>query len=276
MDILYVSDPVRFARMTTDEIRQSFLLDRLFSPDTLSLWYLDVDRAIVGSAVPIKKPLKLSGSKEIASNYFAERREIGILNVGGKGQVVVDQKSYDLNNLDGLYIGRGSRDITFESEKDADPAQFYILSYPAHNIFPTVPAKKNDAEQVQLGSIEKSNKRTIFKLIHPNGVKSCQLVMGYTVLEPGCVWNTMPPHTHERRMEVYFYFNVDASDRVFHLMGPPEATCHIVIADKQAVVSPSWSIHSGVGTGAYTFCWGMGGENQEFDDMDGIDIGDLK
>jgi 4-deoxy-L-threo-5-hexosulose-uronate ketol-isomerase len=276
MNILYVSDPVRFSRMTTDEIRQSFLLDQLFVPDRLSLWYLDVDRTIVGSVVPIKKPLKLTGSKEIASDYFAERREIGILNVGGKGKVSVDQKSYVVENLDGLYIGRGSKAIAFESVKNTDPAQFYVLSYPAHSAFPTRLAKKTDAEPVQLGSIEKSNKRTIYKLIHPNGIQSCQLVMGYTVLESGCVWNTMPPHTHERRMEVYFYFNIDASDRVFHLMGPPQATRHIVVADKQAVVSPSWSIHSGVGTGAYTFCWGMGGENQEFDDMDGIDIGDLK
>jgi 4-deoxy-L-threo-5-hexosulose-uronate ketol-isomerase len=276
MNVLYVSDPIRFSRMTTEEIRQSFLLGSLFAPDTISLWYLDVDRTIVGSAVPVKKPLKLSGSKEIASEYFSQRREIGVLNIGGKGTITVDEISFDLENKDILYIGRGSKAISFESERPSHPAQFYLLSYPAHQSFPTKLARKEDAEPVQLGSAEKSNRRTIYKMIHPKGIQSCQIVMGYTELEPGSVWNTMPPHTHARRMEVYLYFNIDPSDRVFHLMGPAEETRHIVVADKQAVVSPSWSIHSGVGTGAYTFCWGMGGENQEFDDMDGIDIGDLK
>ncbi len=276
MNIHYVSDPVRFQRMTTEEIRKSFLLDALFNSDKISLWYLDVDRTIVGSAVPIEKPLTLSGSKEIASEYFAQRREIGVLNIGGKGIVTVDQKSFELENKDTLYIGRGSKAISFTSEHASHPAQFYILSYPAHQSFSTTLARKEDAAPVQLGSTEKSNKRTIYKMIHPAGIESCQLVMGYTELEPGCVWNTMPPHTHARRMEVYLYFNIDPSDRVFHLMGEPAETRHIVVADKQAVVSPSWSIHSGVGTGAYTFCWGMGGENQEFDDMDGIDIGALK
>ena len=276
MDIRYLPDPVRFPRMNTDELRQSFLVSGLFSRDSLSLRYYDVDRTIVGSAMPVKKPLKLEGSKALGSAFFAERREIGILNIGERGVVRVDDKDYSIDHKDCLYIGRGSEDIVFSSEHASDPARFYLLSYPAHQAYPTTPARKADANTLHLGSMEASNKRTIYQMIHPGNIPTCQLVMGYTELEPGCVWNTMPPHTHARRMEVYFYFNMDAETRVFHLMGPPDEMRLVIVSDGEAVVSPSWSIHSGVGTGAYTFCWGMGGENQTFDDMDGIDIGDLR
>ncbi len=276
MKVLYTPDPVRFVRMTTSEIREAFLLDGLFEPKVISLFYSDIDRTIVGSAVPEKKPLSLSTSKELAAEYFTQRREIGVLNIGNDGRIVLDGRAFDMKNKDVLYIGRGSREIAFHSLNADSPAKFYLLSYPAHKELPSSLARKADAEAVHLGSSESANQRTIYKMIHPAGIQTCQLVMGYTELASGSVWNTMPPHTHERRMEVYLYFDMDPSTRVFHLMGQPEETRHIVVADGQAVISPSWSIHSGVGTGAYTFCWGMGGENQQFDDMDGISIDRMK
>jgi len=276
MKVQYTADPIRFARMTTEEVRESFLVDALFAEDRITMVYSDVDRAIVGSAVPAKKTLSLESAPELRADTFCERRELGILNIGGAGTVTVDGTEYPMGGRDGLYVGRGSKTITFASDAGQKPARYYLLSYPAHTTYPTAHIKQTEAEPVELGSVEGANKRTIYKLIHADGVRSCQLVMGFTVLEPGSVWNTMPPHTHERRMEIYFYFDLPEDGRVFHFMGPPEATRHIVVADGQAVISPSWSIHSGVGTGAYTFCWGMGGENQAFDDMDHLTIDQLK
>jgi 4-deoxy-L-threo-5-hexosulose-uronate ketol-isomerase len=276
MKVLYTADPIRFARMTTEELRESFLVDTLFAEDHITMVYSDVDRAIVGSVVPVKKTLSLESAPELRANTFCERRELGILNIGGAGTVTVDGTEYPMGSRDGLYVGRGSKAIAFASDAARTPARYYLLSYPAHTAYPTVHIKKSEAEPVELGSVEAANKRTIYKLIHADGARSCQLVMGFTVLETGSVWNTMPPHTHERRMEIYFYFDLPEDGRVFHFMGPPEATRHIVVADGQAVISPSWSIHSGVGTGAYTFCWGMGGENQAFDDMDHLTIDQLK
>ena len=276
MQVRYSPDAVRFCRMTTQETRDSFLVESLFKPDTIEMVYIDVDRVIVGSAVPAKKPLSLSSADELRADYFCQRRELGILNIGGSGSVTVDEQKYTIANLDCLYVGRGSKDIIFASDDAANPAKYYLLSYPAHAEYPTTHVKRSESTPVQLGTVEASNKRTIYKCIHPDGVKSCQLVMGFTVLEPGCVWNTMPPHTHERRMEVYMYFGISADARVFHYMGKPDETRHIAVADGQAVISPSWSIHSGVGTGAYTFCWGMGGENQAFDDMDHLTMDDIK
>ena len=276
MEVRYVADPIRFQRMTTSEIRESFLVEKLFQPNEIYLLYSEVDRGIIGSAVPGKEKLSLAGSKELGADYFCERREIGVLNIGGTGEITVDGKAFPMENRDGLYIGKGSKEIVFSSENVKEPAAFYLLSFPAHQSYPTKQAKLADAEAVQLGSAEASNKRTIYKYIHPRGIQSCQVVMGFTVLETGSVWNTMPPHTHERRMEVYLYFDMAKDTRVFHLMGTVDETRHIVVANRQAVISPSWSIHSGVGTGAYTFCWGMGGENQTFEDMDGIEIGDIK
>jgi len=231
----------------------------------------------VGSAVPAKGPIKLEAGKELAADYFCQRREAGVLNIGGgPGKITVDGTEYEMQRLDCLYIGRESKKVLFESSKAASPAKFYILSYPAHTNYPTTHAKKSDAEPVNLGSQKEANKRTIYKLIHPDGIKSCQLVMGFTILEEGSVWNTMPAHTHERRTEVYMYFNIDENAAVFHMMGPADETRHIVVRDGDAVVSPMWSIHSGVGTGSYIFCWGMGGENQDFDDMDLMEINDIK
>ncbi len=276
MKVRYSPDPIRFCRMTTQEVRENFLIESLFGPDEIEMVYSDVDRAIAGSAVPVKNRLALTSADELRADYFCQRRELGILNIGGTGSVTVDGQPYAMASMDCLYVGRGSRDITFASDDSANPAKYYLLSYPAHADYPTCHVQVEQAAPVLLGSIEASNKRTIYKCIHPDGVKSCQLVMGFTIMEPGCVWNTMPPHTHERRMEVYMYFNVPAGTRVFHYMGKPEETRHIVVADGQAVISPSWSIHAGVGTAAYTFCWGMGGENQAFDDMDHLKIEDIK
>jgi len=276
MKVKYSPDPVRFCRMTTQEIRDSFLIESLFAPDVIEMVYADVDRAIVGSAVPVGQTLSLTSADELRADYFCQRRELGILNIGGAGSVTIDGKVYTMANRDCLYVGRGSKDISFVSEDSASPAMYYLLSYPAHADYPTSHVPVEQATPVQLGSVEASNKRTIYKCIHPDGVKSCQIVMGFTIMEPGCVWNTMPPHTHERRMEVYMYFNVPADARVFHYMGKPEETRHIAVANGQAVISPSWSIHAGVGTAAYTFCWGMGGENQAFDDMDHLKIKDIK
>jgi 4-deoxy-L-threo-5-hexosulose-uronate ketol-isomerase len=276
MKVQYAADPVRLERMSTEEIRATFLVDSLFAADQISLVYSDLDRAIVGSAVPASGPLTLGSAPELRAATFCERRELGVLNVGGPGTVTVDGDSYALAARDGLYVGRGSKAVTFASDSAERPARYYLLSFPAHAAHPTARIRQSEAEAVRLGSSEAANQRTLYKLIHPGGVQSCQLVMGFTVMEPGAVWNTMPPHTHERRMEVYLYFDLPADGRVFHFMGRPEATRHLVVADGQAVLSPSWSIHCGVGTGAYSFCWGMGGENQAFDDMDHLTLRELK
>jgi len=276
MEERFAADPVRFARMTTEEVRESFLVETLFAEDSIVMVYCDVDRAIVGSAVPVGKPLSLESAPELRSDTFCGRRELGVFNIGGPGTVSADGTDYRMATHDGLYIGRGSKAIAFASYTVQTPARYYLLSYPAHAAYPTIHVRKSEAEKTHLGSAESANRRTIYKLIHPDSAKSCQLVMGFTVLEPGSVWNTMPPHTHGRRMEIYLYFDMANDARVFHFMGRPESTRHIVVANGQAVISPSWSIHTGVGTGAYTFCWGMGGENQAYDDMDHLRIDQLR
>ena len=276
MEIRYSADPVRFETMNTESIRENFLAENLFAKDKLELIYSDQDRVIFGSAVPADKSITLGAFDELRCDYFCQRRELGVLNIGKAGIIIVDDKTFEMSPGDGLYVGMGSREIEFKSADVNSPAEFYLISYPAHKEYPTTHARKADAQAVELGTIEQSNKRTIYKYIYPGGIESCQLVMGFTELAAGCVWNTMPAHTHERRMEVYLYYNMNKSDRVFHLMGKPQETRHVVVADRQAVISPSWSIHSGVGTGAYTFCWGMGGENQDFSDMDGVEIANLK
>jgi 4-deoxy-L-threo-5-hexosulose-uronate ketol-isomerase len=276
MEIRYAADPVRFRHMTTEELRENFLIESLFKLGQIEMVYSDTDRAITGSAVPFENPISLAAAEELRSSYFTERRELGILNIGGPGIIVVNDKKYKTEKLDCLYIGKGNEEITFISKKADNPARFYLLSYPAHTEFPTKLSKKKDAEPLELGSDKSSNKRTIYKHIHPDGIKSCQLVMGVTIMSKGNVWNTMPPHTHERRMEVYLYFDIEDADRIFHFCGEPHETRHITVSNEQAVISPSWSIHSGVGTSSYSFCWGMGGENQSFDDMDKLDIGELK
>jgi 4-deoxy-L-threo-5-hexosulose-uronate ketol-isomerase len=263
-----IADPVRYPTMTTAEIRTAFLLQGLHAPGELHLTYVDLDRTVVGMAAPFDTPLTLPSDEQLRADYFTERRELGALNIGGSGVIHADGVAYELENLDCLYIGRGSRSVSFESANPASPAVFYLLSYPAHASYPTTIIRKADTDPTQLGNAETCNRRTIYKYIHLGGVKSCQLVMGVTHLEPGSAWNTMPAHTHMRRSEVYLYFNLPESARVFHFMGPPDETRHIVMKDREVVVSPGWSIHSGVGTQAYSFCWGMGGENQDYADMD--------
>ena len=268
-------DSIRYQRMTAQELRDAFLLQELAAPEEIRLAYVDLDRAVVGMASPLRSRLTLSPAPELRASYFLERRELGALNIGGRGRVIVDGKSWDLENLDCLYIGRGCREVHFESVDEKAPAVFYLLSYPAHREYPTALIRKDEASPTELGSAENANRRVVCRYIHLQGVRSCQLVMGVTHLQSGSVWNTMPPHTHMRRSEIYMYFNLDADNRVFHLMGPPDDTRHIVLGNRGVVISPGWSIHAGAGTRAYSFCWGMGGENQDYADMDPVKIADL-
>lgn len=261
---------------TTERLRNEFLIEDLFVPEKIKMVYSHIDRIIVGGAYPKNEELILRAGKEIGANYFLERRELGIINIGGKGGVVIDGEKYSLEPKDGLYIGMGTKDIIFTSDDASAPAKFYFNSAPAHKTYPTVKVVASEAKPQRLGSVENSNKRTINKYIHPDVCKSCQLLMGMTILEPQNIWNTMPCHTHERRMEVYFYFNIPDDNVVFHYMGEPKETRHIVLRNEQAVISPSWSIHSGVGTSNYIFIWGMVGENQTFSDMDDVKMVDLK
>ena len=275
VEVRYAPDPIRFERLNTTELRDNFLVE-LYEHGKINLVYSFVDRAIVGSSVPAGEELNLDCPKELASEYFAQRREIGILNVGAKGTVTVDGVVYELDNIDALYIGRGAKKVVFGGDTANEPAKFYILSYPAHMAYPTSIAKKSEATPVTLGTDEQCNKRTIYKYIHPDGIKSCQLVMGVTILAKGSVWNTMPVHTHPRRSEIYMYFNMQPEDLILHLIGKPEETRHITVHDGQAVISPSWSIHTGCGIRNYSFCWAMGGENQDFNDMDWSDMSRFK
>ena len=272
MKTYIMADPTRYTRMTTAELRETFLVETLFAPGEIRLVYVDLDRTVIGAVVPTESSLALGADDALRAAYFTERRELGVLNIGGNGTITVGDATFMMENLDCLYIGRGNREISFASADADAPAQFYLLSYPAHQTYPTVQAKKSEAEAVVLGAEATCNKRTLYKYIHPAGIKSCQLVMGFTQIASGSVWNTMPPHTHMRRSEVYLYFGLAPDARVFHLMGPGQETRHLTVADRQAVISPSWSLHAGAGTSHYTFCWGMGGENQAFDDMDGVAI----
>lgn len=268
MEVRYSRDPQNFKRMNTAEIRDEFLVADLFTPGEIKLIYLHIDRMIVGSAVPTSQPLRLEAGTELRANYFAERREIGVFNIGNEGSITVDDQAYNMACRDMLYIGRGSKGIMFSSVDANQPARFYIISLPAHKEYPTTLATQAQANRLDLGSKASANERTIFQYIHEGGVQSCQLVMGFTELASGSVWNTMPAHTHERRSEVYMYFNLAGDNVVFHLMGQPQETRQIVVREGQVVISPSWSIHAGAGTGSYCFVWAMGGENQAFADMD--------
>jgi len=275
MKILQLADAVRYRTMTTEELRETFLIDNLFQPGQIGLVYVDLDRTVIGSAVPTGEALPLPTDDALKASYFLERRELGVLNVGSAGSVSVNGTRFELQKLDALYVGRGNEEVVFESADAAQPAEFYLLSYSAHAVYPTQLIRSGEQAKVTLGAAETANLREITKLIHLEGTRSCQLVMGFTQLAVGSVWNTMPPHTHMRRSEVYFYFDVAADQRVIHLMGPGHETRNIVVANKQVVVSPGWSIHAGVGTKNYTFCWGMGGENQVYSDMDALAIADL-
>ncbi len=277
MEVRYSPDQNGFKKFTTDELRKSFLIENLFEKNKIPMVYSDVDRSITGSAVPSGKTLKLTATKkDMAANYFAERREIGVINIGDKGSILLDGKEYKMGNRDGLYIGKGIESIEFNSASNKKPAMFYFVSYPAHTSYPTKHISFADSTPRQLGSSSDANKRTIYQYIHPGTMKTCQLVMGLTELEEGSVWNTMPCHTHQRRSEVYMYFNLKPESFVVHILGEPTETRHIIIRNQQAVLSTSWSMHSGCGTQNYSFIWAMGGENQEFDDMDWIPMNELK
>lgn len=276
MELRYSPAPNDVKHYDTEKLRSEFLIQDLFAPDLIKLVYSHVDRMITGSAVPVKGALELSDGSELHEEYFLGRREMGVINIGGAGKVIVDGVAYALRHKDGLYIGMGAKCVRFESDDSAQPALFYLNCCPAHKTCPTVYIRPEDCVKVELGSLQESNHRTICKYILPGQVESCQLVMGMTSLKPGSVWNTMPCHTHDRRMEVYLYFELPEDAVVFHYMGEPTQTRHIVMRNHEAVISPSWSIHSASGTQAYTFIWGMAGENQAFDDMDGVRMQDLK
>lgn len=280
MDKRYSVNPIHFKRMTTAEMRAEFLIEKLFEADKLNYTYSHVDRMVTLGAMPVNETVSIEKGMDVWAdfgvNYFLERRELGLFNVGGKGSVTVDGVKYELGYKDCLYVAMGAKEVLFNSEDPACPAKFYMVSAPAHASYETRLITIAEAAKRPLGSVEECNKRTINQFIHPSVIKTCQLSMGMTELETGSVWNTMPAHTHERRMEVYFYFELPENQAVFHMMGEADETRHIVMHNEQAVISPSWSIHSGAGTCAYTFIWAMGGENQAFDDMDNIAIRDLR
>ena len=274
MDIRYSCNQRDFRRYTTEETRREFLIETLFTPDTVHAVYSHVDRMVTVGVMPVKETVPLDKGidvwKSFGTSYFLERRECGMFNVGGSGRVFADGTEYALGYKDCLYLTRGVKEVTFRSDDPASPAKFYLVSAPAHCSYENRLIRIADAAKRPLGALETSNKRVINQFIHPSVLKTCQLSMGMTVLEKGSVWNTMPAHTHERRMEVYFYFEVPENNVVFHMMGEGDETRHIVMHNEQAVISPSWSIHAGAGTSNYTFIWAMGGENQAFDDMDEI------
>ena len=280
MDIRYSCNQRDFKRYTTEETRNEFLIEKLFVPDEVVAVYSHVDRMVTLGIMPVSDTVAIDKGidvwKNFGTHFFLERRECGMFNVGGAGSVTVDGKVYELGYKDCLYITRGAKEVAFTSDHPAQPAKFYIVSAPAHTSYETRLIRIADAAKKPCGAAETSNKRVINQFIHPDVLKTCQLSMGMTVLEPGSVWNTMPAHTHERRMEVYFYFEVPENEVVFHFMGEGTETRHIVMQNEQAVISPSWSIHAGAGTSNYTFIWAMGGENQAFDDMDGIPTTELR
>ena len=268
--------PDHYLRMSGEELRQSFLVEDLFKPGEVKLLHWEGERTIIGSAVPLATPLPLLSPAEIKADHFADRRETGIANLGGAGKVTVGGTVHALAPRDILYVSRGSSEIVFSSESADVPALFYIVSHPAHASHPSSLVKQSDAETVAIGAAATASSRTLRRYIHPRGVKSCQLVMGITDHETGSVWNTMPPHTHTRRTEIYLYFDLDPSAVAFHFMGAPEQTRHIVVRNFQAVLSPAWSMHFGAATSRYAFVWSMGGENQEFEDMQGVTLDRLR
>ncbi len=280
MDIRYSANQRDFKRYTTEEIRGEFLIENLYKKDEVVAVYSHVDRMVTLGCMPVEEVVSISKGIDVWANfgtdYFLERREIGIFNIGGAGKIKADGEVFEMGYKDCLYITKGTKEVTFESNSPETPAKFYMVSAPAHTSYQTTFIPIEKAAKKPLGSMETSNKRVINQFIHPDVLKTCQLSMGMTVLEPGSVWNTMPAHTHERRMEVYMYFEVPENQVVFHMMGEGTETRHIVMQNEQAVISPSWSIHSGAGTSNYTFIWAMGGENQAFDDMDNIATTDLR
>lgn len=276
MEIRFQNSPNEVKGMDTEALRSNFLVQQLMKADTLSLVYSHYDRVIVGGVKPLQQKVALHNEQELRAEYFLQRREMGIINVGGPGVIEADGVLYNLNKLDALYLGKGTQAVHFSGSTKDNPAAFFLLSAPAHNTYPNRVMTKEEASPVAMGEVATSNQRTIYKYIHQDGIQSCQLVMGLTVLNDGSVWNSVPPHTHTRRMEVYFYFDVAEQHRVFHFMGQPTETRHLVMANHEAVISPPWSIHCGSGSSNYAFIWGMAGENYTFTDMDPVAIADMR
>jgi len=276
MEIRDAIHPEHAGLFDTEELREQFLIQDLFVPGQFKLVYSYFDRLIVGGVAPLTPVTMDIDEKIIGSPFLLARRELGLINIGGPGGVEIDGEKIALSPKDGLYVGMGARELVFSSDDENHPAKFYLNCAPAHTNYPTATVHFDEAEPIELGEASQSNKRTIRKYIHPDGIQSCQLVMGMTALDTGSVWNTMPVHTHQRRMEAYFYFDIPEDQIVFHFMGKPDETRHIVVRNEEAVLSPSWSIHSGAGTGNYTFIWGMVGENQVFTDMDAVPMSELR
>lgn len=280
MDIRYSANQRDVKRYTTEELRNEFLIENLYRPDQVTAVYSHVDRMVVLGILPVNKTVPIDQGIDVWANfgthYFLERREAGVFNLGGPGAIEADGVSYELGFEDCLYITKETKSVSFTSRDSGNPARFYLVSAPAHKVCKTTFISMKDANKRPCGAVETSNKRVINQFIHPDVLETCQLSMGLTQLEPGSVWNSMPAHTHERRMEVYTYFNIPEGNVVFHMMGQPQETRHLVMHNFDAVISPSWSLHCGCGTSNYTFIWAMGGENQAFDDMDNIDIPDMR
>ena len=276
MQVRFQNSPKETSQMNTQELRDNFLVQGLMKEDTIQLVYSHFDRLIIGGVVPVSNDIPLPNEDELKAKYFLERRELGVINIGGKSTVTADGVAYEIEKLECVYLGKGTKEVTFKSTDRSNPANFYLLSLPAHQTYPNKKMTKAEASPVHLGDISTSNKRTIYKYIHNDGIQSCQLVMGLTTLEAGSVWNSVPPHTHTRRMEAYFYFDLDPAHRVMHFMGEPQETRHLVIANNEAAISAPWSMHFGVGTACYGFIWGMAGENKEFTDMDPAPVATLK
>ena len=276
MDIRYSVGPDELKTLSTDELRKKYLIEEIFVDNGLTVTYCNDDRIMVLGAKPLDAKVEINISDEIGSDFFLQNREMAVINIGGEGTIILDGVEHEMVQYDGMYIGKGTKEIAFTSKDKENPAKFYMNSASAHKEYPTVKVAFKDANPTKMGSDKEMNKRTIYKYVDPSVCESCQLLMGMTVLEEGSGWNTMPVHLHPRRMEVYFYFNMDENTRVFHLVGKPDETRHIVMSNEQATISPNWSIHSGTGTSNYTFIWGMCGENITFDDMDHVAMKDLK
>lgn len=276
METRYTHSPMDIRHYSTDQLRQEFLIERNFAPGEVILTYTHNDRMIFGGVTPTEKPLSIELSTELGVSYFLERRELGVINIGGPGSIIIDGTEESMKKQDGYYIGKETREVVFKSDDQSNPAKFYCVSVPAHHKYRNVRISIDEIKPMETGDSATLNKRKIYQYIHPNVCESCQLQMGYTILEPGSSWNTMPCHTHERRMETYLYFDMKPDTRVFHFMGKPDETKHLVMKNEQATISPSWSIHSGVGTSDYTFIWAMCGENITYSDMDMVEMDQLK
>lgn len=276
MDTRYTHSPKDISHYSTEELRKEFLVEKVFVPNEVSLTYTHNDRMIFGGVTPTTESLEIILNKELGVDYFLERRELGVINIGGPGFIEIDGRKEAMKKQDGYYVGKETRQVIFSSEDAADPAKFYISSAPAHHKYPNVKISIDEIKPMETGEALTLNERKIYQYIHPNICESCQLQMGYTILEPGSSWNTMPCHTHERRMEAYVYFDMEEDTKMFHMMGDPAETKHLVMGNEQAVISPSWSIHSGVGTSNYSFIWAMCGENITYTDMDMVPMDELK